>query len=68
VQRDDGLEVEQIKRPVVFLCTGLLPTLHADFKPEVKFAEVNGVKLAYHIRGEGGPLLMINGFVSSMRE
>ena len=51
---------------VVFLCAGLQPTLQADFKPEVKFAEVNGVKLAYYIRGEGKPLLLINGFMSTM--
>jgi pimeloyl-ACP methyl ester carboxylesterase len=48
------------------LCTALTSPLHADFKPEVKYAEVNDVKLAYYIRGEGEPLLMINGFMSSM--
>lgn len=36
------------------------------FKPEIKYAEVNGVKLAYYTRGQGKPLLMINGFLSSM--
>jgi len=52
---------------ILFLCAGLRSTLHADdFKPEVKFAEVNGVKLAYYIRGEGEPLLMVNGFISTM--
>jgi pimeloyl-ACP methyl ester carboxylesterase len=52
---------------IVLLCTGLRSTLHAtDFKPEIKYAEVNDVKLAYYIRGQGEPLLMINGFVSSM--
>ena len=52
---------------VLFFCTGLSSTLHADdFKPDVKFAEVNGVKLAYYIRGEGEPLLLINGFISTM--
>lgn len=51
---------------VVFFCTGLLPTLQAGFKPEVKFAQVGDVKLAYYIRGEGEPLLMINGFLSTM--
>jgi pimeloyl-ACP methyl ester carboxylesterase len=38
----------------------------AGFKPEIKYAEVNGVKLAYYMRGQGKPLLMINGFMSSM--
>ena len=45
----------------------LSTTLHAaDFKPEIKYAEVNDVKLAYYIRGEGEPLLLINGFMSTM--
>ena len=51
---------------VVFLCAGLHATLHADFKPEIKYAEVNDVKLAYYIRGQGEPLLLINGFMSTM--
>ncbi len=51
---------------VVLLCATLPSPLHADFKPEVKYADVNDVKLAYYIRGEGEPLLMINGFMSSM--
>jgi pimeloyl-ACP methyl ester carboxylesterase len=38
----------------------------AGFKPEIKYAEVNGVKLAYYLRGTGKPLVMINGFLSSM--
>ncbi len=37
-----------------------------SFKAEVKYAQVGDVKLAYYIRGEGPPLLMINGFLSSM--
>mgnify|MGYP006270299163 CR=1 FL=1 len=36
------------------------------FKPNIQYAEVNGVKLAYYTRGQGKPLLMINGFLSSM--
>ena len=41
--------------------------VHADdFKAEVKYAEVNGVKLAYYTRGQGKPLVMINGFISTM--
>jgi len=57
-----------MKRTLLALSLVLLSTsLHAaDFKPEIKYAEVNDVKLAYYIRGEGEPLLMINGFVSSM--
>ena len=57
-----------MKRTLLALSLVLLSnSLHAaDFKPEIKYAEVNDVKLAYYIRGEGEPLLMINGFVSSM--
>ena len=51
---------------VALLCAGLNSPLHADFKPEIKYAEVNDVKLAYYIRGEGEPLLLINGFMSTM--
>lgn len=38
----------------------------ATFKAEVKYAQVGDVKLAYYTRGEGKPLLMINGFISTM--
>jgi pimeloyl-ACP methyl ester carboxylesterase len=51
---------------VVLLCAGLPSLLHAEFKPEIKYAQVGDVKLAYYTRGEGEPLLMINGFMSSM--
>jgi len=56
-----------MKRTLLALSLVLLSsTLHADFKPEIKYAEVNDVKLAYYIRGEGEPLLLINGFMSTM--
>ena len=51
---------------IALLCAGLHSPLHAEFKPEIKYAQVGDVKLAYYIRGEGEPLLMINGFLSSM--
>jgi pimeloyl-ACP methyl ester carboxylesterase len=38
----------------------------AAFKPAIQYAEVNGVKLAYYTRGQGKPLVMINGYLSSM--
>lgn len=37
-----------------------------SFKAEVKYAQVGDVKLAYYTRGTGKPLLMINGFLSTM--
>lgn len=37
-----------------------------DFKAEVKYVQVGDVKLAYYTRGEGKPLVMVNGFMSTM--
>jgi len=51
---------------IVLLCAGWPTPLHAEFKPEVKYAQVGDVKLAYYTRGEGEPLLLINGFLSTM--
>lgn len=45
-----------------------VPVIHAQatFKPEVKKVRVNDVDLAYYVRGAGKPLLMINGYISTM--
>ena len=50
----------------ILLCAGLHSPLHAEFKPEVKYAQVGDIKMAYYIRGEGEPLVMINGFLATM--
>jgi len=42
------------------------PLQAAAFQAEVKYAQVGDVKLAYYVRGQGKPLVMINGFVSTM--
>jgi pimeloyl-ACP methyl ester carboxylesterase len=39
---------------------------NAQSKPEIKYMQVGDVKLAYYFRGQGEPLLMINGFISTM--
>jgi pimeloyl-ACP methyl ester carboxylesterase len=39
---------------------------NAQTKPEIKYVQVGDVKLAYYTRGQGEPLLMINGFISTM--
>jgi pimeloyl-ACP methyl ester carboxylesterase len=39
---------------------------HAQFKAEVKYAPVNDVKLAYYIRGQGEPMILINGYSATM--
>ena len=42
------------------------PPAPATFQADVKYAQVGDVKLAYYVRGEGKPLLMINGYISTM--
>lgn len=51
---------------IVLLCVGTCSSAFAEFKAEVKTIEVGDVKLAYYIRGQGKPLFMINGFLSTM--
>ena len=48
------------------LLVGTPQLAHAEEKAEVKYAQVNGVKLAYYTRGKGEPLLMIMGFGATM--
>ena len=45
---------------------GISTVVHAQEKPEIKYAQVGDVKLAYYTKGQGEPLLMINGFLSTM--
>lgn len=42
------------------------PIQAAAFKAKVKYAQVGDVRLAYYVRGQGKPLVMINGFISTM--
>lgn len=53
---------------LVSIGLGVSMTLPAEagFKAKVAYAQVGDVKLAYYVRGQGKPLLMINGFVSTM--
>ena len=39
----------------------------AGFQPEVKFARVGDIRIAYYTRGQGEPLLMINGIPNDFR-
>lgn len=55
-----------IALPALASTTIATPARADGFKAEVKYVEVNGVKLAYYTRGTGKPLLMINGFISTM--
>lgn len=45
---------------------GYVGSAHAQFKAEVKYAQVNDIKLAYYIRGQGDPLILINGYSATM--
>src|SRR3984957_4097412 len=51
---------------IVLFCVGICSSAHAEFKAEVKTIDVGDVKMAYYIRGQGKPLVMINGFLSTM--
>lgn len=50
----------------IFLCVSICSSAYAQFKAEVKTVDVGDIKIAYYIRGQGEPLFMINGFISSM--
>lgn len=51
---------------LTLLCAGISSSAIAQFKAEVKTIEVGDVSIAYYIRGQGKPLFMINGFLSTM--
>lgn len=51
---------------VALFCISIGSSAHAQFTPEVKTIEVGDIKMAYYIRGQGKPLLMINGYLSTM--
>jgi hypothetical protein len=56
---------------VAFISAGWVTPAFAEFKPtpfkpEVRYAQVGDIKLAYSIRGEGEPLVMINDFLATM--
>jgi pimeloyl-ACP methyl ester carboxylesterase len=42
------------------------PLQAAGSAPEVKYAVVGDIRIAYYTRGQGSPLVMINGYMSSM--
>lgn len=48
------------------LSTGFASSVHATSKAEVKYAQVGDITMAYFTRGQGAPLFMINGYMSSM--
>lgn len=48
------------------LCLGMTAPVQAGSAAKVEYVQVGDVKLAYYIRGKGKPLVMINGFASTM--
>lgn len=48
------------------LCLVMKTPADAAFKPKIQYVQVGDVKLAYYVRGKGKPLVMINGFISTM--
>lgn len=51
---------------VVGLWASMSLPLQAAFKANVKFIQVGDVTLAYYVRGQGKPLVMVNGYISTM--
>ena len=45
---------------------GLSFSVQAQDKPEIKYASVNGVKLAYYLKGKGDPMIMIMGYAGTL--
>jgi pimeloyl-ACP methyl ester carboxylesterase len=56
------------KLPLTLLLTllGFVSPLQAETKVEVKYAQVNDVRLAYYVRGQGDPMILINGYSATM--
>lgn len=50
----------------LFLCIGIYSSADAQFQPNVKKVKLGDIEIAYYTRGQGKPLLMINGFISTM--
>ena len=50
----------------ICLCAGMSSPLRAQDKPEVKYAQVGEVKLAYYIKGQGEPMILIMGYSATM--
>lgn len=58
----------RLSQKLIFLMFffSLFSLANAQFKPEIKTIEVDEVKIAYYTRGQGKPLFMINGYISTM--
>jgi pimeloyl-ACP methyl ester carboxylesterase len=50
----------------IILSLSLSIPAQAQEKPVVKYADVNGVKLAYYLKGKGDPMIMIMGYAGTL--
>lgn len=50
----------------LFISLGLNISAQAQEKPEVKYAQVGDVKLAYYLKGKGDPMILIMGYAATM--
>lgn len=59
--------VHRISLILVFVVLPFIstPSVRAQQAPEGKMANINGVQLYYEISGEGSPLILIHGFLTS---
>ena len=50
----------------LFISLSLSIPAQAQEKPEIKYAPVNGVKLAYYLKGKGDPMILIMGYAGTL--
>ena len=50
----------------LFISLSLCITAQAQEKPEIKYAQVNDVKLAYYLKGKGEPMILIMGYAGTL--
>ncbi len=50
----------------LFISVSLGMPAHALEKPEIKYAQVGDVKLAYYLKGKGDPMILIMGYAATM--
>ena len=62
----NGLCRLAIASALAAISMGLAISAEAAPKAEVKYAQVGDINMAYFTRGQGEPLVMINGYMSSM--
>lgn len=51
---------------ILFISLSLSVPAQAQEKPDVKYAQVGDVKLAYYLKGKGDPMILIMGYAATM--